>query len=180
MLKDLFAQNPDYFKVLSKKNLMWLKKIQNDINNNTFSLFSGTLNLSENPYENREKTERKHSQLCLGLIKNKEIFEPFTGKISSINIEHPTVYGPIDIFILSNETAYIIEVKTTSATHAIIGQVMKYWIAVSLKTNLKMFDEVKIITLCPSYDENAYKGLKSIQALPLILNDNPLRIKKAD
>ena len=70
----------------------------------------------------------------------------------------------------------MIEVKTEPAEHDIIGQVMKYFIGLSLKLILRHFNEVKMITLCPGYNEMAFKGLQQIGALPLLINPKNFRV----
>lgn len=180
MLKEIYHKNPNSYRIFSREQLLTIKKIQEDIKNDTYTLFPGSLNLSDNYPEslNREKTDTSHVNLCMKLARTKKLFEPFTGSIDYINLEHPTRFGPVDIMIISDMIAYVIELKTTPATHAIIGQVMKYWIGMSLNLILKFYNTVKIITICPGYDENAYKGLKRVNALPLMISENPLSIKE--
>lgn len=180
ILKDIYNKSPESFSVFSKKDILRIKQIQDDIKNNQFTLFSGSVNLNSDIPESlkKEKTDKKHKELCLEIIKNRNLLEKYTGTIHDLNREHPTRFGPVDIIIRNNRCIYVIEVKTKAADHSIIGQVQKYFIGISLKFILNIYDEVKIITLCPGYDETSYKGLKRINALPLILNSNPIKIKK--
>lgn len=178
ILCEQYKQYKESFKKLRKPEILWLKKIQEDIENDKYSLFSNSLNLT-NPIPDilkKEKSEQRHRDLCREIVKKKEILIPFVSNIDKINIEHPTLFGPIDLIVYNNKLVYIIELKTKSADHSIIGQVMKYYIGMCLKLILKLFDEIKIITLCPGYDQASYQGLKQIGVTPLLINDNPLRI----
>lgn len=181
MLLDHYNQYPNSFSVLSKKDLLRIKQIQKDIQENRHSLFSFPIDLNNDIPEalKREKSSKTHKEFCKAIAKDPYILEPYTGHPEFVNLEHPTIYGPIDVIIYSNKCAYIIEIKTEAADHSIIGQVMKYYIGMSLKLSLGFFDDVKIICLCPGYDRMSYSNLKRIGAQCLILKDNPISIEKA-
>ena len=78
---------------------------------------------------------------------------------------------------LQGETMYILEVKSTTAKHDIIGQLAKYFIAISLKLSIRLFSEVKMVAICPGYDKASLAGLKSIGAIPFLLNLKSMDIK---
>ena len=180
MLLDQYREVPDSFSVLSKPDVLRLKKMQDDFKSGQYSLFSGTLDFSsEIPDEiKKEKSGKKHKDVCYQILKKKEELERYTGSIDFANFEHPVIFGHIDLLVQSGKRAFIIEVKTETADHSIIGQVMKYYIGLSLKLNLKFFDEIETITLCPSYDKPSYNGLKQINAIPLTYKFKPFRIRQ--
>jgi hypothetical protein len=181
MLLDHYTKYPKSLLVLTKNDLLRLKQIQEDIVNNRYSLFSGTLDFNNNlPEFKKEKSDIKHAKLCDKLIEKTDTLESLVGPINYISREHPTPFGPIDIVVQSGDTAFVIEVKTYKADHAIIGQVMKYFIALSLKLIIRHYDDIKMITLCPGYDKASYFGLKQIGARPLIINTNSLEISELE
>jgi hypothetical protein len=181
VLVDHYKTNPESLKILSKNDLIRLKKIQDDILNNRYTLFSGSLDLSVNlPEFREEKGNVKHADLCNRIIGDPKILESIIGPINYLSREHPTPFGPIDIVAQSLDTIYVIEVKTSKSDHSIIGQVMKYFIALSLKLIIKHYDNVKMITLCPGYDKASYFGLKQIGARPLIINTKTLEINELE
>lgn len=181
MLLDHYQKHVGSFKILRKHELLWLKKIQNDIKDNKLSLFSAPLDFSSAlEILNKEKSDQSHKEICREIIKNKALVEPFTGPIKEMNVEHPVKFGFIDIIAYHERCVYIIEIKSKSADHSIIGQMMKYYIGMCLKLVLKMFDEVRMITLCPGYDQASFSGLKQIGALPLLISRKPLRISPVE
>jgi hypothetical protein len=130
MLVEHYTRHPKSLLILTKNDLIRLKRIQEDIVNNKYSLFSGTIDSNDNlPEFKKEKNDIRHTILCDKIIEKKEIIESITGPINYMSREHPTIFGPIDIVVQSEDTVFIIEVKTSRADHSIIGQVMKYFIA---------------------------------------------------
>jgi hypothetical protein len=177
MLLGHYHEHQESFKILKKHEILWLNQIQNDVKNNRLSLFSSPLDLSPtSEILKKEKSDQSHKDICREIIRNKEIIEPFTGPIKEMNIEHPVRFGFIDLIAYSNRRVYIIEIKSKSADHSIVGQMMKYYVGMCLKLVLKLFDEVKMITLCPGYDQSSFSGLKQMGAIPLIISKKPLRI----
>lgn len=175
MLKDHYQSHPGCLKKLTKNDLLRIKQVQEDILNNRHSLFTSHLDLNPGLPEalKKEKTDQNHREMCNTIVRNSgRLLEPFTGPISFMNREHPSLFGPIDIVAQSGCCMYVIEAKTKSADHAIVGQIMKYFIGVSLRLSHRFFDEVKMITVCPGYDDPAFKGLKSIGAQTLLISSN--------
>lgn len=179
MLKALYKRQPQSFQYFTKNDILRIKQIQDDIWEGKFSLFSGEMDLTTEIPESlrKEKSAKKHKEICTSLIKHR-LLDQITGKPDLISMEHPTRFGLIDIMVIANNCAYIFEIKTSSATHDIIGQVQKYYIGMSLKLILKFFDEVKLITLCPGYDSASYHGLKQLGAKTMLISSNPMEIKE--
>ena len=174
---------PDSFKILNKYDLLKLKQIQDDKKNDKYSLFSGTLDFSEelSSIVVEEKKKEKHKDLCDNIVKEKDTIlqKIFSRPITYCSREHPTRFGPIDIVIEDDDScAYIIEVKTETAQYQIVSQASKYFIGLSLKLNLGFFNRVEIITMAPGYKEETLRGLQQIGAKPLLIYNNPLKIKE--
>jgi hypothetical protein len=178
MLVDLWQKCPSAFSILSERDLHRLKQVQEDIQKNQYTLFKTDLLVSEGSEIGTEKLNRKHQDICREIIQHPQILEPYTGSINFLNIEHPVWFGAIDILALSNDIAYIIEVKTTMADYTISGQVMKYFIGLSLNLAQKWYEDVQIITICPGYEQVARLQLGQIGATTLIFSDNPLKLKR--
>jgi hypothetical protein len=178
ILLDVYNRAPEAFSIFTRNDLLRIKQIQDDIKTGRHTLFSGPLSLSTDIPDalRKEKSDHTHRQICREIAQHPSVLEPHTGPIHFLNLEHPTQFGLIDILAQSEECAYIIEVKTKAADHSIIGQVQKYFVGMSLKLMYKTFDEIKILTVCPGYDQPSYQGLRHIGAKSLILRDNPLSI----
>lgn len=181
MLLDLWKSHPEALSILSKNDLLRLKRVQVDVLENRYTLFNENLDLSPLVPESlkSERSGRRHQDICMELIQHKELLESFTGPIDFMNIEHPVRFGLIDVLAVCGDVAYIVEVKTDSASHMIVGQVTKYFIGLSLTLNQKWIDDIRIITLCPGYDQSSHLQLRQIGASCLVFNgETPLRIKE--
>ena len=53
---------------------------------------------------------------------------------------------------------------------------MKYYIGMCLQLSLKFFRDVKIITICPGYDQAACNGLRQIGATMLLIDPVTLKV----
>jgi len=169
---------PDSFKILTEKDQTRYKQMQSAFYTGRFSLFEGnTIDFSNIPLPEIEKSDITHKELVAEIYKNRTLtLEPYTGPIQEACPEYPVYFGSIDLMIRSGSCAYIVEVKTDTADHAIVGQVMKYYVGMSLQLVLKFFDEVKIITICPGYDQAAYNGLRQLGAAILLLDHKSMKI----
>lgn len=79
------------------------------------------------------------------------------------NLEHPCdPYGRVDMLYQDKKTAYPVEVKRKEGTHALIGQIMKYSLAVKLKLHYKFYETVQPITICSGYDKFVLSELKKM------------------
>jgi hypothetical protein len=144
-----------------------------------FHLFKGIdLDFTNTALPKTNDIDQSHQILIHEVYKN-GILDKFIGSpLDNVCLEYPVIYGNIDLMIIANNCAYAIEFKTDTATHAILGQVTKYYIGLCLKLNLKFFNEVKIITVCPGYDPIALKGLKQIGATTLIVDSRTLNVSE--
>jgi hypothetical protein len=183
VLLDHYNKYPESLLILTRNDLIRLKHIQNDIKNNSYTLLYGDINFSkyELPELKKEKSSLNHNTLCNNIINKQDLLGGIIGgTVDYVSREHPTFFGPIDIVAQHKDTVFIIEVKTYKTDHSIIGQVIKYYIALSLKLINRCYDDIKIITLCPGYDRASYIGLKQIGAKPMIINPNSLEIKEIE
>jgi hypothetical protein len=178
MLLDHYENHPESFSQFSKQEVLRIKQMQNAYKTGRIILFEGTdISQYSDPPQGAHKSDKNHKELCIGIYLHRaQTLEPYTGPVESACLEYPVLYGDIDIMIQSGLCAYVIEVKTEPAEHDIIGQVMKYFIGLSLKLILRHFNEVKMITLCPGYNPMAYKGLQQIGALPLIIDPKTFKV----
>jgi hypothetical protein len=178
LLLDQYNRYPESFRSLTKNDILRIKRIQDDVLNNRYSLFSGPLEIGPAPEFEQEKSVINHRQICDSFMGRQSELEVFTGPINHMAREYSTIFGPVDIMVRSGDTVHIVEVKTLKTDHSIVGQVMKYYIGVSLWLMTRQFDDVKIITICPGYDKPSYLGLKQIGARTLIFNSKTLEIKE--
>jgi hypothetical protein len=178
MFLDQYKNEPETFKQFNKPELLRIKQMQDAYKSGHINLFNGADISQYSDPPKGEKSEKNHKELCMGIYLHKEqTLEPYTGPISQACFEFPVIYGDIDLMIQSNMCAYVVEVKSQPAEHDIIGQVMKYYVGLSLKLILKHFNEVKMITICPGYNQSAYNGLRQIGALPLIIDPQNFNVR---
>jgi hypothetical protein len=180
ILLDQYKSQPKSFSVFSKKDVQRLIQMQHAYKTGNFNIFQTNFNdVSFSSIPKGEDLKQKHSEIVQHLYKNKEtMIIPYTGPIEDACPEYPVIFGNIDLLVISEKCAYSIEVKTDPATHSIVGQQMKYFIGLCLKFNLKHFNDVKLITVCPGYDNAAYVGLKQLGALMLVIDSNTLNVSK--
>jgi hypothetical protein len=178
MLIDQFKKHPQTFKMFSKIEVLRLVQMEEAFKTGSYNLFKGnSLDFSKMIFPKIENVDQKHKDLVMEIYKNREeTLIPYTGTIDEVCPEYPVLYGDIDLMIISSRCAYAIEFKTDTANHSIVGQLMKYYIGLSLKYNLKFFDDVKLISICPSYDPAALNGLRQIGATILTVNPKTLKV----
>ena len=178
MLAYQYYHFPDSFKMFSQNEVQRLIQMQEAFRTGVFNIFKGIpLDFSNTVLPKMDNIDQPHQDLIQEVYQSKAL-EPHIGPDAEICLEYPVIYGSIDLMAIANQCAYVIEFKTDTATHAIIGQVMKYYIGLSLKFNLRFFNEVKIITVCPGYDPIALKGLKQIGATTLLVDSKTLKVSE--
>ena len=178
LLQKQYSENPESFKTLHKLDVLRLIQMQETFNTGVYSPFKGhSIDFSSIIAPIMANVPQKHKDLVLAIYKNKEqTLEPYMGPVEDACPEYPILYGNIDLMARNGDCAYIIEVKTDPANHAIVGQVMKYYIGMCLQLSLKFFRDVKIITICPGYDQAACNGLRQIGATMLLIDPVTLKV----
>jgi RecB family endonuclease NucS len=179
MLQRQYQLYPQSFRSLTKSDILRIKKMKDAYNTKNFNLFEGIPipQYSDVVVSCGEKGHKNHRQLCKEIYLNRAtVLEPYTGVLDEVQTEYPVIYGSIDLLGQRGKTVYIIEVKTDTADHAIVGQVTKYYIGLSLQLHLKHFNDIGIITLCPGYDSFVYNQLKQMNAIPLLLDSQIIRL----
>lgn len=84
------------------------------------------------------------------------------------NLEHPCdPYGRLDMLYQDEKTAYPVEVKRKEGTHSLIGQIMKYTLAIKLKLHYKHYETVQPVTICSGYDNFVLFELKKMGVVTL-------------
>ena len=178
MLRDEYLLNSELFKELSKKDVLRIQQMQIAYRTGKFCLFESNIEtLTDSLFPETGESDKKHSDLVQAIYLHKEqTLEPFVGPIDDLCPEYPVLFGKIDIMAISGRISHVIEVKTDAADHSIVGQVMKYYIGLSLKLIQKFWDEVQIVTICPGYEKSAYHGLRQINAKPLLIDTRTLKV----
>lgn len=181
LLDEQFKKYPESFKSFEKIEVLRMIHMQESYKTGIFNLFKGNIeDFSKVILPKRDNVEQKHRDLVLGVYQDREkSLVPYIGPIDDACPEYPVMFGDIDLMILSGRCAHALEFKTDTATHAIVGQVMKYYIGLCLLFNIKFFNDVKIITICPGYDQAAYNGLRQLGAIILLVDPKTLKVTKA-
>jgi hypothetical protein len=173
-----YFQYPETFKVFSQNDAHRLIRMQEAFKTGTFNLFKGIpLDFSTTVLPKMDDVDQPHQDLVRKVYESGSL-EKYTGPIKSVCPEYPVFYGNIDLMAISGDCAYVIEFKTDTANHSIIGQVTKYYIGLGLQLNLKYFNDIKIITVCPGYDQVSLKGLKQIGATTLMVDPPTLKLSE--
>lgn len=179
ILLDQYKSHPKSFSVFSRNDVQRLIQMQHAYKTGNFNLFQNNNDTISIIPPKGEDLKQKHSDIIQHLYKNKEtMIVPYTGTIDDVCPEYPVLFGNIDLLVISNGCAYSFEIKTDQATHAIVGQQMKYFVGLCLKLNLKYYNDVKLVTICPGYDNSAYIGLKQLGALMLVIDCNTLNVSR--
>jgi hypothetical protein len=169
---------PWTFKIFSQNDVHRLIRMQEAFKTGVFNLFKGiSFDHPTTILPKMGDINQSHYELIRGVYQSGAL-EKYTGPIDHTCLEYPVPYGNIDLMIISNNCAYVVEFKTDTANHAIIGQVIKYYIGLNLQLILKYFNDVKIITICPGYDQAALNGLKQIGATALLVEPKSLKLSK--
>lgn len=177
MLRDAFKDDPQSFVALGRNNLLRIKQMQEDIRNDRYTLLTGSgLDFSGAAGTASENRGTRHRDICLSIIRLGLLDRYIDGNVDLINMEHPVQYGSIDLLYLARGCAYIVEVKSGVADHAIVGQLGKYYVGMALKLNLKFFDDIKMIAVCTGYDEASLMGLKRMGVQPLLFRSKPPKV----
>lgn len=103
-----------------------------------------------------------------GFEKLKELLHS-NDKFYLYNLEHPCAdYGKVDMVYMDDRVAYPVEVKRGIGKHDLIGQVMKYTLAMKMKLHYNFYEEVKPVTVCSGYKDYAVQELKKQGVITLV------------
>jgi hypothetical protein len=173
-------EEPDSFKIFTSNDFDRILMMERFYKTKQFLCFRDTDPvLSAVPPPILENTKETHRELVRKLYEARaQTLVPYTSEIEFVCPEFPVEFGNIDLVIHSKNTAYAVEVKTDPADHAIIGQVLKYYIGLSLNLCHKFYNDVKLITICPGYDSASIWGLKQMGVQTLLLNPDNLKVSK--
>ena len=85
------------------------------------------------------------------------------------NLEHPCAdYGKVDMVYMDDRIAYPVEVKRGIGKHDLVGQVMKYTLAMKMKLHYNFYEEVRPVTVCSGYKDYAVQELKKHGIITLV------------
>jgi hypothetical protein len=114
-----------------------------------------------------------------GFNKLREILKS-NDKFYLYNLEHPCLnYGKVDMIYMDTNIAYPIEVKRGIGKHDLIGQIMKYSLALKLRLHYSFYEEVKPVTICCGYKDYVVQELKKLGVMTLIyeISNNSLTLQ---
>ena len=170
-------EDPESFKCFTKNDLNRINLMDKYYETGCFMCFKENDVVLSNIFPKLEDTKESHYELVKKIYEKREqTLIPYTGGgIEFACPEFPVEFGKIDLVIYNDSVSYAIEVKTNTANHAIVGQVLKYFIWLSLNLSHKFYNDVKLITICPGYDQPAMWGLKQMGVQTLLLDPNTLK-----
>ena len=184
ILKEEFsaAKNPN---ILSKQQLQILKDIRS-------SLVSGKLlsgHWISDPSPKVMPNKPSHNLYQDDIVRKiyYDAFESLRSLVGSdtflslYNIEHPCgEYGAVDVVLKDKSTMYPLEVKRAEGSHDLIGQIMKYTLHFRLQLHLKLYEDVKPVTICNSYNPMVLNELKkmSVCTLKYTIEKDLLRLER--
>lgn len=151
---------------LNKYQLRHLKKVRDAIKEESIRESVWTEKLKEVPDSTPSKESiKKHQDIVKEIHKNaftlKSILSSNIGEFLLENIEHPCPpYGRIDMLYRDDVYVYPVEVKPGRGDHDIVGQILKYDRFCRKNLHLRLWEDVKAVTVCKSYSNFAFQELK--------------------
>lgn len=182
LLREINELYPEAFFSLDKYDLQRLKTMSKALDNNEYSTWLYTSE-RKNVVVSTETSEHCNSErdVVKALLRNESLFSQVTGlSVKFSNTEQETAFGNVDIMAYSKKYALPIEVKYDLATHAIVGQILKYMKHFLYRVNYGFYRDVIGITVARRYSKYAYNELKKHNIIILFydfLNDKLVLIR---
>jgi hypothetical protein len=172
-------KTPDLFHLLDRFDIKRLKTISYALDNNQYATWLYDKDSEEvvPPVKKKDivETQTYEKDIVKILIRNENAIARASGfRLKIATIEQETRYGNIDIMAYSKLFAHPIEVKLDMATHAIVGQILKYMKHYLFRLNYGFFRDVIGIIIAKRYSDTAYQELKKHNVVMLeyaIVND---------
>jgi len=162
LLREINESYSEAFFHLDQYDLQRLKTISKALDNNEYStwLYSSERKSVVFSNEINENCNREKDVVKI-LLRNAKLFSQVTGlQVRFSNTEQETDFGNVDIMAYSKKYALPIEVKFDLATHAIVGQILKYMRHFLYRVNYGFYRDVIGITVAKRYSKYAFDELK--------------------
>ena len=170
LLRDCNKKTPELFHHLDRFDIKRLKTISHALDNNQYNTW---LNdefevIDEAPKKTTADISKYEKDIVKILIQNESEISRASGfRLKLATLEQETRYGNVDIMAYSRLFAHPIEVKYDMATHAIVGQILKYMKHYLFRVNYGFFRDVIGIVIAQRYSDTAYQELKKHNVIML-------------
>lgn len=172
MLKDEYKNRRDP-KALNLKQIDNLKIIRSSLKSGKFHthgtewVLQNNVRVTGRPSPNIYQDELVKKIYFEGFDSMRELLESDVS-LKLYNIEHPCgECGAVDMVFKDDRRIYPVEIKRTEGKHDIIGQIMKYTLHFKFQLHYKLFEDVKPVTVCNSYNPQVLQELKKLGVLPI-------------
>lgn len=168
-LREYNVKYPELFFNLDKFDIKRLKTISQALDNNQYTTWLNT-SYDTDPISVKTNSEdiENEKDVVQMLLRNEQAVSKIIGyEIKYATVEQETQFGNIDIMAYSRLYAHPIEVKHNMATHAVVGQILKYMKHYLFRVNYGYFRDVVGVVIAKCYSETAYQELKKHNVIML-------------
>lgn len=176
LLREEFELDAQSFLILQSDNRFeHLKQLGNLVDNNLIVRNTNYV-VNTSDVETAEKDDKQADtevELIKLIFANEENFSNLKKCLNTSdnfqlsNIQHPTLFGKIDVLAFDNDIAYPIEIKKSEARYSVISQIEKYVLDLRLKLILKMWKYVKGVVIANGYVSQVVKELVKSDIVPI-------------
>lgn len=169
LLRFEYQHNEKSFEILNDGRLDHLGQLSYSIEN---GLIVKNFNYKDDGVDTVDKDENQfvtEKELVIRICKGDELKLLFncSNDFYIYNLEHPTLFGKIDIVAQDKLTTYIIEAKKSHARYGVISQIDKYMLDFKLKLNLKHYNNIVGVVIANGYIGNVSSELVKIGVVPV-------------
>lgn len=170
LLRKCNDTQPELFFELDKFDIKRLKTISQALDNDQYSMWLHAVDDTQTTsvITNSNEIESEKDVVKMLLHNENSVCEASGFKLKFAGTEQETQFGNIDIMAYSKLYAHPIEVKHDMATHAVVGQVLKYMKHYLFRVNYGYFRDVIGIVIAKRYSDTAYQELKKNNVVMLV------------
>jgi RecB family endonuclease NucS len=172
-----FLQEDERWDILTKL----IETVKNKLVVKNFD-FDAKMNLISQDAEEKSSVEYEYDLIKI-ILQNKDCLAHILESSPDFcfyNVEHPTLFGRVDIVAQDKKTMYLIETKRNEAKHDVISQIDKYILDFNLKLSLKLWNKVVGIVIANGFPQYVFQELIKNGIIPLrySLKDNIFKLTK--
>jgi hypothetical protein len=153
------------------------------IRNSNYSLNTSSVETA-NTDNNQAETEIELIKLIFSIEDNLERLRSCLNASKNFhlaNIQHPTLFGRIDVLGIDNDTVFAIEIKKSEARYSVISQIEKYVLDLRLKLILKVWKKVVGVVIANGYVSQVVKELVKSDVIAIkytLKNENIINFRR--
>lgn len=190
LLREEYTNNSESFLIFENdERFDHLKQLGNLVDNgllirnSNYNLNTSTVQTA-NTDDNQAETEIELIKIIFSIEDNLQKLRKCLNtseKFCVANIQHPTLFGRIDVLAIDGDTVYAIEIKKSEARYSVISQIEKYVLDLKLKLILKVWKKVVGVVIANGYVNQVVKELVKSDVIAIkysLKNDNDITFRK--